>query len=149
MQVPSEELTGEDLELVELARQIIDANTDDDDKVHTVGAAVRAADGQMYGGVNLAHFTGGPCAELVALATARASGARKLSTIVAVGNHGRGLLSPCGRDRQVMFDYYPDIQVILPTAEGARKVRIRDLMPLAFVWKAVEDDAASEPPVSE
>ena len=37
----------------------------------------------MYGGVNLFHFTGGPCAELVALGHARASGAREFSTIVA------------------------------------------------------------------
>jgi cytidine deaminase len=39
-----------------------------------MGAAVRAADGQMYGGITLYHFTGGPCAELVAPGHARASG---------------------------------------------------------------------------
>ena len=33
-----------------------------------MGAAVRASDGRMFPGVNLFHFTGGPCAELVALA---------------------------------------------------------------------------------
>jgi hypothetical protein len=41
-------------------------------------------------------------------------------------------------DRQVLFDYYPDIRVILPTAEGVRIVRVRDLMPLGAVW-TVED----------
>ena len=47
---------------------------------------MRGVNGKMYGGINLYHFTGGPCAELVALGHARACGARELSTIVAVGN---------------------------------------------------------------
>ncbi len=131
------ELTAEDWELVELARATIDNNTDaepDQDGVHTVGAAVRGADGRFFTGVNLYHFTGGPCAELIALGAARAGGARVLTTIVAVGNHGRGPMSPCGRDRQILFDYHPKIRVILPTEVGARSVSIRELMPLAAVW---------------
>ena len=92
-----------------------------------MGAAVRSADGRLYGGINIYHFTGGPCAELVALGHARASGARELTTIVAVGNCGRGPVGPCGRDRQVLFDYHPRIRVILPTPEGIRSVEIRHL----------------------
>jgi cytidine deaminase len=99
-----------------------------------MGAAVRASDGRMFPGVNLFHFTGGPCAELVALGAARAGGARELTTIVAVGNHGRGPVGPCGRDRQVLFDYYPGIRVLLPTGYGVRSVLIADLLPLAGVW---------------
>lgn len=93
-------LTAEDRELVERARQTVDASTDagpDEDGVHTVGAAVRAAVGRIFVGVNLYHFTGGPCAELVALATARANGATGITHIVAVGNHGRGVMAPCAR----------------------------------------------------
>jgi len=77
----SRELTDDDWQLVELARSTIDANTDadpDQDGVHTMGAAVRAADGRMFSGVNRYHFTGGPCAELVALGAARAGGARDI-----------------------------------------------------------------------
>lgn len=131
------ELTEAEWRLVELARSTIDANTDagpDQDGVHTMGAAVCAADGRMFPGVNLYHFTGGPCAELVALGAARAAGAREITTIVAVGNHGRGPVAPCGRDRQVLFDYHPDIRVILPTEQGVRSVLIADLIPLAAVW---------------
>lgn len=84
--------------------------------------------------MNLYHFTGGPCAELVALGTARAGGARELTTIVAVGNHGRGPVGPCGRDRQVLLDYHPGIRVILPTENGIHSVLITDLMPLAASW---------------
>jgi len=133
----SRELTDDEWQLVELARSTIDANTDaapDQDGVHTMGAAVRAADGRMFSGVNLYHFTGGPCAELVALGAARAGGARDIKNIVAVGNHGRGPVGPCGRDRQVLFDYHPGIRVILPTEHGVRSVLITDLMPLAALW---------------
>ena len=131
------ELTAEEWELIDMARATIDNSTDagpDQDGVHTVGAAVRGADGRIFTGVNLYHFTGGPCAELVALGGARAGGARELTAIVAVGNHGRGPVGPCGRDRQVLFDYHPKIRVILPTEVGVRSVSIRDLMPLAAVW---------------
>jgi cytidine deaminase len=134
MSIPSSDLTPADVELIEFARRIVDANTDGEDGVHTMGAAVRATDGQMYGGINLYHFLGGPCAELVALGHARASGARELATIVSVGNMGRGPVGPCGRDRQVLFDYHPAIRVILPTEQGVRSVRVTDLMPLAARW---------------
>lgn len=72
MDVPSRDLTPDDMELIDFARQIVDANTDGEAGVHTMGAAVRPVDGKMYGGINLYHFTGGPCAELVALGHARA-----------------------------------------------------------------------------
>lgn len=124
-----------ELELVEAARSTIDAATDagpDEDGIHTVGAAVRAADGSVHVGVNLHHFTGGPCAELVALGSARAAGSVGLTHIVAVANHGRGVMSPCGRDRQVLADHYPDIRVILPGPDGLISVIASELLPLAY-----------------
>ncbi|TCC01867.1 cytidine deaminase family protein [Kribbella soli] len=127
-------LTDDDLELIELARRTVDANTDGPDGVYTMGAAVRGADGRMYAGINLYHFTGGPCAELVALGRARAEGARELTTIVAVGNEGRGVVGPCGRDRQVLVDYHPTIRVILPTDDGPASVLATDLLPAAYRW---------------
>ena len=133
MNIPSRELTADDLELIEFARKIVDANTDGETGIHTMGAAVRAADGKMYGGINVYHYTGGPCAELVALGHARASGARELTTIVAVGDGGRGPQDPCGRDRQILFDYHPDIRVIMPTPDGVRSVHITDLLPLGTI----------------
>ncbi|WP_371407709.1 cytidine deaminase [Kribbella sp. NBC_00662] len=127
-------LTDDDRELIELARRTVDANTDGPDGVYTMGAAVRGIDGRMYAGINLYHFTGGPCAELVALGRARADGARELTTIVAVGNEGRGVVGPCGRDRQVLVDYHPGIRVILPTDDGPRSVLATDLLPGAYRW---------------
>jgi cytidine deaminase len=95
--------------------------------------------------VNLFHFTGGPCAELVALGHARASGARQLTTIVAVGNLGRGTVGPCGRDRQILLDYHPRIRVLLPTVEGIRSVRVVDLMPLGTAWTVADGTQAFDP----
>lgn len=136
-------LTPEEDELVEAARRTIESATDagpHEDGIHTMGAAVRASDGRIFVGVNLYHFTGGPCAELVALAAARAGGATAVTHIVAVGNHGRGPIGPCGRDRQVLFDYYPGVRVILPTLQGARSVTVEDLLPMATSW-SLEDGA--------
>lgn len=131
------ELDADDLDLVALATRTIDANTDaappEDDGIHTVGAAVRAGDGRLFAGVNVYHFTGGPCAELVALGAARANGAREIVTIVAVGDGGRGILAPCGRDRQVLVDYHPACRVLVPTADGPRSVLVTDLLPGAYV----------------
>lgn len=131
------ELTDADLELVEAARQLIDRESDG--TVHTVGAAVRASDGTVHCAVDLYHFSGGPCAELVALGTARSNGARSITTIVAVGSDNRGVVSPCGRDRQVLLDYHPGIRV-MPTADGPRSASISDLIALSFVWEP-EDEA--------
>ncbi|GAB3932275.1 cytidine deaminase [Kribbella albertanoniae] len=128
-------LTPDDLALIELARRTVDENTDGPDGIYTMGAAVRAADGRLFAGINLYHFTGGPCAELVALGHARASGARDLTTIVAVGNENRGLFAPCGRDRQILLDYHPGIRVLLPTPEGNRSAPATDLLPGAYRWE--------------
>lgn len=80
-------VTPDETELIDLARRTIDETTDAgpaEDGVHTMGAAVRAADGRTFVGVNVYHFTGGPCAELVALGAARAGGAKEITHIVAV-----------------------------------------------------------------
>jgi cytidine deaminase len=126
-------LTPDDRELIDFARRIVDENGDGE--LHTVGAAVRDIDGRMHGGINLYHFTGGPCAELVALGNARARGARELTTIVAVGDGGRGVLSPCGRDRQVLLDYYSGIRVLLPVDGEVRGLEIQQLLPAAYLYQ--------------
>ncbi|MGY1844670.1 ASCH domain-containing protein [Modestobacter sp. SYSU DS0875] len=128
------EPTPHDRELVDAAEQVIAAHGDG--ALHTVAAAVRDEHGDVHVGVNLYHFTGGPCAELVALATARAAGALAPQTIVAVGDAGRGVLSPCGRDRQVFADHHPHLRVIVPRSTGAEVVRAADLLPRSFSWPA-------------
>lgn len=107
---------------------------------HTVAAAARTPDGRVHTGVNVHHFTGGPCAEVVAIGAAVTQGATELETIVAVGDRGRGVLPPCGRCRQVLLDYHPRIRVIVGSMDALRVVPVAELLPEAFVR------AGQEPP---
>ncbi|TDC81151.1 ASCH domain-containing protein [Micromonospora sp. KC606] len=131
--IPDERSTAQ-AALVEAARSLL--RTHGDGNIHTVAAAVLDEHGRAHVGLNLYHFTGGPCAELVALAAARAAGARAPRLIVAVGDAGRGVLAPCGRDRQVLADHFPDIHVIVPSGEGTQVVHIGDLLPHTYWWQA-------------
>ena len=133
MVVPWSDQSAAQAALVEAAHSVLRAHGDGD--VHTVAAAVLDEDGRIHVGLNLYHFTGGPCAELVALAVTRAAGARAPHLIVAVGDAGRGVLAPCGRDRQVLTDYFPGIHVVVPTADGPQAVQIGDLLPHTYQWQ--------------
>ena len=62
----------------------------DGDK-HTVAASIYASDGMIYSGVNVLHFTGGPCVEIVALARLISNSDAKPLVIIAVADNGRGL----------------------------------------------------------
>lgn len=59
-------------------------------------------------------------------------GGAKLIMIVAVANDQRGVINPCGRCRQMLLDYYPDIKVIVRDGEELRVVGTTDLLPFAF-----------------
>jgi len=97
--------------------------------LNTVASAVMDIHGDVYTGVNVGHFTGGPCAELVALGVAAGAGAGPISRIVAVGDENRGIMPPCGRCRQVLLDQQPDCRVIVPDGLDAFSVPARDLLP--------------------
>jgi cytidine deaminase len=121
-----------DRELIEAAGHLISARTDD--RYHTTAAAARASDGRIVTGVNVYHFTGGPCAELVVLGRAAAEGVDQLIEIVAVGDRDRGILAPCGRCRQVLLDLQPGIRVTVWTGSEARAVPIAELLPWSNRW---------------
>jgi cytidine deaminase len=117
---------------------------------HSVAAAALSSTGAIYTGVNVFHFTGGPCAELVVLGVAAAAAAvDKLTHMVAVVGSDRGnrVLSPCGRCRQVLCDLQPGIKVIVESAadgqgdagESTKKldvVAVTDLLPARYVYEA-------------
>lgn len=100
--------------------------------LHTVAAAVMDIEGNVFTGVNVDHFTGGPCAEVVALGAAATAGAKPIAEIVAVGNQDRGPLAPCGQCRQFLLDQHPDCRVIIPTPDGMHSVVAWDLLPFAY-----------------
>jgi cytidine deaminase len=130
-----------DFELVKEATELIGARTDD--RFHTTAAAARSTDGRIITGVNVFHFTGGPCAELVVVGCAVAEGAGELTQIVAVGDRDRGVLPPCGRCRQVLLDLFPEMEVIIPDGSSLRSLPISELLPAAARW---DPRAGSTPP---
>jgi cytidine deaminase len=115
--------------LIEAATSLVNKYTDDQN--HTVAAAVLTESGEVITSLNFYHFTGGPDAEVAALARVASEG-KKPVAIVAVGHNNRGVLSPCGRCRQTIFDYYPKMQVIMSN-EGTIKT-IGELLPDTFNW---------------
>jgi cytidine deaminase len=126
------DLTPKELNLIEVARSTINSIPKSDN--HSVASAALSENGQVFSGVNVYHFTGGPCAELVVLGVVAGAGAQKLTHIVAVGEDGQEgvIMSPCGRCRQVLRDLHPDINVILQNPGRAVSVSIDDLLPYAY-----------------
>lgn len=104
------------------------------DPNHTVAAAAMDTAGRIHEAVNVYHFTGGPCAELVVLGAAAAAGAGPLVTIAAAGDRGRGLIPPCGRCRQALLDLHPDVFVAVPTDDGPALRPIRRLLPDTYFY---------------
>lgn len=128
-------LDERDYELIERAREAIRLNYDAACGNHTVGAAVRCGSGKIYAGVNV-YSLHGACAEQVAIGTAVTQGERNFEAIVAVrGRDGDEIVPPCGNCRQMMCDYMPECEVILPAAGEIVKVKAAELLPFAYAFK--------------
>ena len=130
------ELTETDRLLISKGLQVLAANYDDGVFNHTVGCALLCKNGHIYQGVNCDGIHGS-CAEYVTMGMAISAGEREFDTIVAVHKkHVNVVIPPCGNCRQMLFEYCPDIQVIVNDEQGRLiKVRARDLLP--FAWQTV------------
>lgn len=116
--------------VIEAAEQL--ASTLGSNPDHTVAAAAMDTTGRIHTAVNVYHFTGGPCAELVALGVAATAAAGPLVAMAAAGDRERGLIPPCGRCRQVMLDQHPDLLVAVPGASGPEMRPVHELLPDAY-----------------
>jgi cytidine deaminase len=100
---------------------------------YPVGAALRATDGTIYGGCNIENAAFSPtiCAERTALVKAVSEGQRAFDTIVVVTHNGG---FPCGVCRQVLYEFAPDMRVIIASDEGKvlHNIRLADLLPHGF-----------------
>lgn len=109
-----------------------------------VGAALLADDGQVFTGCNVenASFSLTHCAERVAVGTAIARGARRFRAVAVVGPEDDAPCPPCGSCRQVLWEFGPDLVVVLPDGEGgAQTVPLRELLPGAFGPDRLADGA--------
>lgn len=130
------EITDADRALIAAALDALSRNFDDGIYRHTVGAAIRTKSGTVYSGVNCAGVHGA-CAEYVVMGMAVSAGEREFDTIVAAHEKmPNGVVAPCGNCRQMLFEYCPEIRVILNDDDGNLiKIGISDLLP--FAWKPV------------
>lgn len=131
------EITEQDRELIRVALECLEKNFDDGVYNHTVGCALLCSDGKVYTGVNCDGIHGS-CAEYITMGIAISDGQREFDTIVAVHEKAKnGVLSPCGNCRQMLFEYCPNIKVIVNDDDGSLvKVKAADLLP--FAWQPVE-----------
>ncbi|MDR7857879.1 hypothetical protein [Tissierella sp.] len=125
-------VSNKDLELIESAKSIIDKNFDKVNYNHTVGAAIRCKNGNIYVGVNIDAIHGS-CAEYIAIGAALTAGEREFETIVAVRSQEENsvLIPPCGNCRQLLMKYAPSIGVLIETENGVEKINIQELLPFS------------------
>ncbi len=125
-------LQERDYELIAEAKKAIRLNYDQENCNHTVGAAIRCKNGQVYVGVNL-YSLHGACAEQVAIGTAITNGERNFDAIVAVrGKEGEEIIPPCGNCRQILHDYMPDCDVIVSVDGELKKIKAKTLLPFSY-----------------
>ena len=100
---------------------------------YPVGAALLSTDGTVYTGCNVenASFPVTICAERVALVKAVSEGVREFSAIAVVT---RNAGSPCGMCRQMMYEFAPQLRVIIADMDGnvVFDDALAKLLPLGF-----------------
>ena len=98
-----------------------------------VGAALLCEDGTVFTGCNIESPTYlGICAERVALFKALSEGQRTFTAIgIVCGTNGA--CSPCGACRQLLWEFGPELEIILDDGQGGLVLRsITDYFPEPF-----------------
>lgn len=100
---------------------------------YRVGAALLTPDGEIFDGCNVesASYTPTICAERTALVKAISEGERAFSAIAVVTRDGG---SPCGVCRQLLYEFAPQLQVIMADLDGnvQHRATLSELLPLGF-----------------
>lgn len=121
------------LSLLEHATSVLEARYQK--PIHTVAACLETASGKVYEGVNIDHFGGFVCAETSVLATAMNNGEtefKRLATVRKEPDGAIGIANPCGKCRQILYDYCPGILVAVGTISEKKEVTIEELLPFSF-----------------
>lgn len=98
-----------------------------------VGAALMTEEGEVFTGVNVENssYGGTICAERTACVKALSEGHRKFKAI-AIASSG-GTAFPCGICRQFLYEFAPDLIVILGgDTDHLMKYTLRELLPEGF-----------------
>ncbi len=98
-----------------------------------VGAALLTEEGEVFTGVNVENssYGGTICAERTACVKALSEGYRNF-TAIAIASSG-GTAFPCGICRQFLYEFAPDLIVILGDDEDhLMQYTLRELLPEGF-----------------
>ncbi|GAB2915673.1 cytidine deaminase [Nonomuraea sp. N2-4H] len=95
-----------------------------------VGAAALVDDGRVVTGCNVenASYGVGLCAECGLVSELQRSGGGRLVAFTCVDGHGE-LLMPCGRCRQLLYEFGGD-DLLVETEDGPK--RMAEILPYAF-----------------
>jgi cytidine deaminase len=99
-----------------------------------VGAALLAANGEIFTGCNIENSSFGLtiCAERVAVFKAISSAATKFKALAIVSD-SIGPTPPCGSCRQVLSELAGNIDVVMPdTQMGSKIMKLASLLPHPF-----------------
>ena len=132
-------LDAADLELVEAARATLRKHYRP--HWHMVAAAMRSRDGRVWTGLHLGATVGrlSVCAEAVALGRAILDGDGTVECAVAVRYPKPGelvqdlaVVPPCGACREMLTDFDPAADVIVPGLGTLVRMPVRLLLPLPY-----------------
>jgi cytidine deaminase len=98
-----------------------------------VGAALLTESGKIYTGCNIESSSYGLtiCAERVALVKALSVGQTHFKAIAIFASED-SFCPPCGACRQFLYDYAPDLDVILTSQVDLQIIQLKELLPSAF-----------------
>ncbi|HHM23455.1 MAG TPA: cytidine deaminase [Bacteroidetes bacterium] len=99
-----------------------------------VGAALVTDSGEIYSGCNVESSSYGltVCAERVAIFKAVSEGKKQFRKM-AIVTETEEFCPPCGACRQVIWDFAPELEIILVNSKGERRrTTIAKLYPEAF-----------------
>jgi cytidine deaminase len=99
-----------------------------------VGAALLAADGRIFTGVNVENASYGlaNCAERTAVFKAVSEGVKDFAAIAVTGPEDDVECPPCGACRQVLFEFGPEMVLVTPDGGGFRAYTVGELLPGGF-----------------
>ena len=99
---------------------------------YRVGAALLCEDGKIFCGCNVENAALGNCfcAERTALVKAVSEGERKFSKIAIVGSGS--MPAPCGACRQSLFEFAPELDIVIAWDGQIERTNLRDLLPYGF-----------------
>lgn len=128
-------ISQSDIELIDMAREKLKEILLPDRNF--VVTAIRTKKGKAFTGINLKTTAtrASVCAESNALAKAIESDNSDIETLVNLaylpdnqGNQKLVICSPCGICRELLYDYAPDVRVIVFSQGSLKKVSISELL---------------------